>query len=218
VIDGGSLDGTLDRVKTLSKADVYIGSDSGIYDALNKGIGKIKNNETVVGILHAGDCYNVESAVTVLKEFSDSNFSILCGSVAEGEPNGKKNIHLRSEYLLTASNPKIKHPGIFVKKSVYDSIGVFDTRYRISSDYDFMCRALKEGSRILYTDEVVTIIKPFGISGSLKNFLRKKIEHLRIGAKNLTGVSLLIFSGKITKEFCIGILTFARRWINGRYV
>lgn len=218
VIDGGSSDGTLAKVELFSKAEVYVGPDSGIYDALNKGIAKIKNNETIVGILHAGDCYNVELLVKVLKEFSDGNFSILCGSIAEGEAEGSKKIHLRSDYRISVCNPKVKHPGIFVKKSIYDSIGVFDTRYKISSDFDFLCRALRSGSRIIYTDEVLTDIKPFGVSGNFKNFLRKKTEHLRIGIKYLKGISLLTFSSMIIKELFVGIVSFGRRNFVTRYL
>lgn len=34
----------------------------------------------------------------------------------------------------------INHPAAFVTKSVYNTYGVFDPRYKIAADYDFMLR------------------------------------------------------------------------------
>ena len=36
------------------------------------------------------------------------------------------------------------HPSVFVKKEIYDTHGYFDTKYRISSDYELLLRFLKE--------------------------------------------------------------------------
>ena len=39
----------------------------------------------------------------------------------------------------------VMHPGCFVRRSVYDRVGDFDERYRISADYDFMYRCRRAG-------------------------------------------------------------------------
>ena len=35
------------------------------------------------------------------------------------------------------------HPTFYVRRAVVDAVGAFDTRYRISADYDFMLRAME---------------------------------------------------------------------------
>ena len=36
------------------------------------------------------------------------------------------------------------HPTVFIRKSVFNKIGKYKTNYKISSDYDFLLRALKK--------------------------------------------------------------------------
>ena len=57
VIDGGSCDGTLEKItRHRNFIDVLVSEpDSGIYDAMNKGIGRATGD--VIGILNADDRY-----------------------------------------------------------------------------------------------------------------------------------------------------------------
>ena len=38
------------------------------------------------------------------------------------------------------------HPTVFIRKSVFNKIGKYKTNYKISSDYDFLLRALKKNN------------------------------------------------------------------------
>jgi hypothetical protein len=35
------------------------------------------------------------------------------------------------------------HPTLYLRRSVYERLGGFDTRYRIAADYDLMLRVLR---------------------------------------------------------------------------
>ena len=71
IIDGGSIDKTIDIVNRLKNNDISIFSsqDNGIYDAINKGINLASGD--IIGVLHSDDFYadyNVLSSVNEVFE------------------------------------------------------------------------------------------------------------------------------------------------------
>ena len=71
IIDGGSIDNTIDIVNRLNNDDISLVSsrDNGIYDAINKGINLASGD--IIGILHSDDFYadyNVLSSVNEVFE------------------------------------------------------------------------------------------------------------------------------------------------------
>ena len=58
IIDGGSIDGTLEIIKDNLNENIILISekDNGLYDAMNKGIKLATGN--VIGILNSDDMYN----------------------------------------------------------------------------------------------------------------------------------------------------------------
>jgi hypothetical protein len=47
------------------------------------------------------------------------------------------------------------HPACFVRRDVYARIGLFDERYQIAADYDFVYRCRRAGIRFVRAPEVV---------------------------------------------------------------
>ena len=64
IVDGGSTDGTMERIKELQSANQIVNSepDQGIYDALNKGI-KIADGD-IVGLVHSDDFFSDELVIS----------------------------------------------------------------------------------------------------------------------------------------------------------
>ena len=57
------------------------------------------------------------------------------------------------------------HPTLYLRKSVYDRFGLYKTDYRISADYEFMIRILKDGGvRLSYLPEVLIYMSHGGTS------------------------------------------------------
>ena len=63
VVDGGSTDGTVERVSMLSDVCLLRGPDRGVYDAFNKGIAAAAGD--VIGILNSDDSYQPGSFTAV---------------------------------------------------------------------------------------------------------------------------------------------------------
>ena len=59
----------------------------------------------------------------------------------------------------------VNHPATFVKKNVYNDIGGFDTRYQLSADYDFICRAYSNEKKIISINKVLSNMRLGGKTG-----------------------------------------------------
>jgi len=195
IIDGQSKDTTLDIVKNYSNSKMHFRSesDSGIYDALNKGI--IYSSGDVVGFLHADDVFESNGVLSTIAEaFSDPNVDAIYGDLIYVR---KENIQQVVRYWRAGNYRKnsfyhgwmLPHPTLYVRRAVYEKYGGFNTSYRISADYDFIIRLLGEGRvSAVYLPEVLVRMRLGGISNnSIFSILRKSLEDLRVARTNGVG-------------------------------
>jgi glycosyltransferase involved in cell wall biosynthesis len=115
--------------------------DKGIADAFNKGIARVTGD--VIQLLNSGDIYANEKVLEQVGNAFEEDQSLkwLTGMiclirmgvpVVVGKPfdPGKLYRGMRS----------VSHPTWFVKKSVYDQVGLYSESYAIAMDYEMMCR------------------------------------------------------------------------------
>ena len=153
VIDGGSTDGTADILKRRSKqiSTLVIEQDDGLYHAMNKGIELATG--AVIGILNADDVYQDQTvleqvASAHLDESLDACYADLVYVAADNMEKVVRYWKSRSHYPGLSFNGWMPaHPTLFLKKSVYQRVGSFDTRLRFQSDLEF-CARLFEIHRI----------------------------------------------------------------------
>ena len=160
VIDGGSTGGTMDVLEAYRDRLAVLVSepDEGIYDAMNKGIGLCTGD--VIGILNADDRYSDPQVLAdVLDLFKDERVDACYGNQVFVDGNDRvvrywKSGPYRAARLYLGWMPP--HPTFFVRSRVYERLGVFDTRYPIAADYEFMLRVLlKHGISVKYIDRVL---------------------------------------------------------------
>ncbi len=170
VVDGNSTDSS---VSIIEKNEAHISkwvseSDKGIYDAMNKGV-QMASGE-IIGLLNADDTYPSDAISKVVKAFEETSAQIVFGNMV-------KTIEIDGEQFEREEQPNqdvealkttmtIFHPATFVKKEVYDSIGLFDTKFRISADYEFLVRAFLKGIKFKYIDETLSHFSLSGVSNS----------------------------------------------------
>lgn len=195
VIDGGSTDGTVEILNCYKeRLAVYISEpDEGIYDALNKGIAHATGD--IVGFLHADDLFADKHVLSKIAEaFSDSSVNVVYGDlvyVSKGEAGRVirywKAGKFSPEKLKAGWMPP--HPTLYVRRSVYERLGGFDTSFHIAADYDFMLRLFtQEQFKFSYLPEVLVKMRVGGASNrSLKNILCKSCEDYRALKKNGVG-------------------------------
>ena len=88
------------------------------------------------------------------------------------------------------------HPTLFIRREVFEKVGLYDLQYKISADYDFIIRLFKEhGLKSYYLPEIITKMRVGGDSNkSLKNIIRKSTEDYKIIRKhNLNGLRTLFY-------------------------
>lgn len=193
VIDGGSKDRTMEIVRRYQdKIHVLVSErDQGIYDALNKGIQKATGD--VIGFLHSDDLFaSAQVLETVAKAFQtnfvDGVYSDL-NYVKEDDKKFQvirywKSNSFKMDLLKKGWMPP--HPTLYLKKSVYDQIGPFNTQYRISADYDFILRTFNSPQyKFTYLPMVTVQMRVGGESNkNLKKIIQKSSEDFEILSKN----------------------------------
>lgn len=171
-IDGGSSDDTNDIILNYQKTKnvKFISEkDEGIYDAMNKGI-KMVNGE-IIGILNSDDFYENEFVLSnIIEAFNDSTVEGVYGDISyfANDINKVTRNWKAGEYKASKLNNGwiIPHPALFLRKSVYDRCGLFNTDFKIAADYEFMLRILKKYNlNIKYIPKVFVKMYDGGTSG-----------------------------------------------------
>ena len=81
IVDGGSVDGTLDILKKFRHLRVISEPDKGMYDAINKGLCVARGE--VIGFLNSDDIYAEDVLLEVGRCFlADPKLDMLCGGHA----------------------------------------------------------------------------------------------------------------------------------------
>ena len=184
VIDGGSTDGTLSVLQAHSRSlDVLVSEpDKGLYDALNKGIGRASGD--VVGFLHADDRFEaVDSLARVAAAFDDPDVGAVYGDLVYVQEKDPAQVvrYWRAGSFDPGSLGRgwmPPHPTLYVRRAIYERIGGFDTRFHISADYESILRMFGHGGVTpAYVPHVLVRMRLGGMSNrSLTGLLRKSFE------------------------------------------
>lgn len=146
LVDGKSSDKTLDIIKEYEpkfngKMRWLSEPDDGIYDAMNKGI-DLANGE-IIGIINSDDWYELYTVEKVVNEFEKTDVEVVYGDLYKIIPGfSEKYIHTGDLSNKKISKIRFNHPTFFVKKSIYEKFGKFDTSYPVSADLDLTIRFL----------------------------------------------------------------------------
>ncbi len=188
VVDGGSTDHTLQIIARSSDRRLCWQSepDQGIYDAMNKGVARAKGD--VIGFLNADDSFADDHVLSeVMRCFESPDVVAVYGDlVYVSADDGHRVVrHWRSGAYTPASLKfgwMPPHPTFYVRRSVFESIGRFDTSLRIAADYDLLVATLMDAKgRVAHVPRILVKMRTGGISnGSLRAVLRKSREDLAV--------------------------------------
>lgn len=214
VVDGASTDGTLRLVESQGRhvAKFVSEPDHGIYDAMNKGLRLATGR--IIGFLNADDTYADNRVLErVANTMGDSGLDAIFGDVEfyrSGRPDSPvrryRSKRFRPERIAWGWMPA--HPTLFLRREVYERVGLFRTDYRIAGDFEFIARAFKAGTiRFRYLPEVLVRMRLGGAStGGLRSTLTLNREVLRACREN--GIATNAF--KLLSKYPFKILEFLR--------
>ena len=143
VIDGASTDDTgkiLDRYR--EKIDLIISEpDEGIYDAMNKGISLAKGEYLI--FINAGDCL-CTNALKIIQDKLDSSYEIYYFAYYKViEISGRK-LQFEGPKCFTLSHEiPTCHNAMVIARDAFLRYGLYNTVYKLSADYEWLCRNRK---------------------------------------------------------------------------
>lgn len=170
IIDGGSTDGTLEVIDNYRRyiSKVVSEPDEGIYYAINKGIRLANGN--LIGLIHCGDYYEPTAVSDVVNVFVQTGMDVIYGNlkVIEEHETGNLSRLLRADHRHMKKHMSIHHPSSFVSRDCYQRLGLYDTRYRSASDYDFFLRCYLGGAKYYHLDKMLATFRQGGMSTIIK--------------------------------------------------
>jgi len=186
IIDGGSTDGTLDILKGFAAKDARIRwisePDNGISDAFNKGL-RLATGD-VIGILNSDDTYAVGALGAVAAAFAaDPACDVVHGDM----------IRFQGDTPLYRLKPApvdervwhdmpVNHPATFVRRQLYERVGLFDTGLKVAMDYDLVLRLYRAGCRFCYLERVLANMRYGGASDARFLEARREVFAVTVAA------------------------------------
>lgn len=177
IIDGQSTDNTIDIINKYKDYISYWVSekDNGIYDAINKGI--LASSGDFIGIINSDDWYDLDVFHYISNVINIESPDIIHGVLRLWANENKIGLQgYTSEYLLDGM---ISHPTCFVRRTIYLEIGLYDTKFKIAADYDFMLNCyFNKSVKFSYQEKVFANFRLNGISNTNSKLRRKETNFL----------------------------------------
>lgn len=206
VVDGGSTDNTLAIVSCFDDVvtRVITEPDSGIYNAMNKGLGLSQSD--IVGYLNSDDEFAHTTSVKMIKDNFKKNcgIKIFISGVDYLEPDGVLSRQWRLNgigHFISGWHPP--HPGFYAKRSLLLNLGGFNENYRIASDFDLMLRCFLsvEKEEVAVDDgKIVNMYLGGASNSSLRNILKGNAEIRKSFVSNGINVTILYTLRRLTKK------------------
>ena len=221
IVDGGSTDNTLDIIKQYENhryfsydeamsrdiADcneiVWISEpDKGLYDAMNKGLHFAQGD--FVWFVNAGDkIYNNGTLQRIVDTIgANPNCDVVYGQsiIIDEEENILGERHKIAPKDLTLSSLLnglvVCHQSILVRKAIAPD---YDIQYRISADYDWVCKVLAKSAQNCYIDDYLSRFMIAGVSARQRK--KSWIERYRIMKKHFGIMATLWAHVKIIAKY-----------------
>lgn len=201
VIDGGSADGTVEKIQHYADhIDYWISEpDKGIYDAMNKGIARASGE--IIGFLNADDLYAHHNVLAKIADvLQDPRIAACYSDLVYVDPENLNKIvrYWRSSAYQDGNFSKgwcPPHPTFWVRRSVYEKYGGFDLNYALGNDIELMMRLLaRHGIRAVYIPDITVKMRVGGVSNkSIGNIVTQNAEILRAARNNNIQINPFIF-------------------------
>lgn len=171
VVDGASRDHSLEVIRKYGGrvSRILSESDRGMYEAINKGI-RLATGE-VIGLLHSDDMlFDPKVLSDVAACFRQTGADLVYGNGLFVNAEHTDRV-VRNWVSGAYRRWKVKcgwlplHPTVYVRRIVMQRIGMYDERYKIAADTDFLLRCLYEAHlRVAYLDRYIVRMRMGGLS------------------------------------------------------
>lgn len=167
IVDGGSTDGSIELIKNYESEISYWVSekDSGVYNAMNKGI-KVAKGEFLL-FLNSGDYLCNEHVINKLLAKGGEEADLIYGNLERAFPDGRKDVAKMPASITVERmmNGTLCHPVTLIKRQLFKRYGLYDENLKIVADWAFFLKAIVLGhARGHYVDVNVAVFSMDGVS------------------------------------------------------
>ena len=224
VMDGGSMDGTIDILKKYEGRLTWVSEkDKGQADAINKGIGRATGD--IIAYLNSDDVYEAGALSRIAEHFSTRPGTMWltgkCRIIDEQDRETRrpitayKNFLLRhySYSLLLVTNP-VSQPATFWRREAVKEFGLFDENEHLVMDYDYWLRIGKKYP-LAVLNEYLAAFRVYGSSKTSRSFLttfKREMELARrySDSRLINGLHRLSYVGIAAAYLCLNSLAGRR--------
>lgn len=174
VVDGDSVDGSVELIKQASIVTNYIvESDQGVYDAMNKGLRLAKGKYCI--FLNSGDSLIDSTVLSLVSKVLVSNSDLYYGcllweDIIQPRWNPKRDFKIRE----VLRHSPIPHQATFYKTSTLKSLGGYKKEYKIISDWGSLIDFIQADKKIEKINIDISICETAGISNVDGNQILKE--------------------------------------------
>ena len=213
IIDADSGDETVQILKKYDdQIDLWVSEkDNGLWDGWNKGL-EFANGD-YIGILDSTSTFDINAIkhlMKYVKKYPEAD--CIFGTIKKGDKiyagYRPKDITLRFNIYPSCVI------GFFIKKNSLKKLGLYNTKYKIHSDYDLIYRLIVKEKMIgvpTEGDEIFGAFGEVGISAGY-SFFQRLFSELKIRYDNNQNIFIIlfIFFGRCYKQTLKNILKFKK--------
>jgi glycosyltransferase involved in cell wall biosynthesis len=182
IIDGGSTDDTLAMIgKYKDRISLVVSEkDSGIYDAMNKGLRYARGD--IIYFLNSGDRIfapdTIDRIVTVFKD--NPHINLVHGDAIGYGKQPEEYLSMYRENQVIYFTQGLCHQTLFARSQLFEKVGNFDTRFSVFADRDWLFRCLfRHNEKIKYLNIPICFYLAGGFSSQRDGkFFREKTSLL----------------------------------------
>ena len=179
IIDGASKDNTLNILKEYdSNLKIYSERDTGIYNAMNKGIDKA--NGKYILYMNSDDCLKegvVDVILNAIKTDKDCYYGDTETHYMVGNDDYSRIEIGLEDFKLLPKNPLYYHQSFWCKKDKMIEVGKFkENDYKIAADWELMFRLYNSGCTFEHVNYIISDYYFGGVSAKWHVWERHRVR------------------------------------------